>query len=102
MPKILIVDDESVFRKGLRKMITSLDSNWEVVGEASDGYDALDKLAELSPEVLLTDIRMPRMDGIQLQQLAAGRFKDLMTIVVSGYDEFAYVQQSMRQGRRTI
>ncbi|MEK3834787.1 response regulator [Paenibacillus sp. FSL R7-0128] len=100
MPRILIVDDESVFRKGLRKMITSLDSNWEVVGEASDGYDALDKLAELSPEVLLTDIRMPRMDGIQLQQLAAGRFKDLMTIVVSGYDEFAYVQQSMRQGAK--
>lgn len=100
MPKILIVDDESVFRKGLRKMITSLDSSWEVVGEARDGYDALDKLAELSPEVLLTDIRMPRMDGIQLQQLAAGRFKDLMTVVVSGYDEFAYVQQSMRQGAK--
>ncbi|QUL56888.1 response regulator [Paenibacillus tritici] len=100
MPRILIVDDESVFRKGLRKMITSLDGNWEVVGEASDGYDALDKLAELSPEVLLTDIRMPGMDGIQLQQLAGGRFKDLMTVVVSGYDEFAYAQQSMRQGAK--
>lgn len=100
LPKILIVDDESVFRKGLRKMITSLEGNWEVVGEATDGYDALDKLAELSPEVLLTDIRMPRMDGIQLQQMAGGRFKDLMTVVVSGYDEFAYVQQSMRQGAK--
>ena len=100
MPKILIVDDESIFRKGLRKMITSLDENWEIVGEASDGYDALDKLEEFSPEVLLTDIRMPRMDGIQLQQLASGRYKDLMTVVVSGYDEFAYVQQSMRQGAR--
>ncbi|MCL6604392.1 MAG: response regulator [Paenibacillus sp.] len=100
MPKILIVDDESIFRKGLRKMITSLDENWEVVGEACDGYEALDKLEEFAPEVLLTDIRMPRMDGIQLQQLAGGRFKDLMTVVVSGYDEFAYVQQSMRQGAR--
>jgi two-component system, response regulator YesN len=100
MPKILIVDDESIFRKGLRKMITALDKNWEIVGEACDGYDALDKLEEFEPEVLLTDIRMPRMDGIQLQQMAGGRYKDLMTVVVSGYDEFAYAQQSLRQGAR--
>ncbi|WP_379133984.1 response regulator [Paenibacillus sp. sgz500958] len=100
MPKILIVDDESIFRKGLRKMISSLDDSWEIVGEASDGYDALDKLEEFAPEVLLTDIRMPRMDGIQLQKVAGGRFKDLMTVVVSGYDEFVYVQQSMRQGAK--
>lgn len=100
LPRILIVDDESVFRKGLRKMIAAVGGGWEVVGEAIDGYDALDKLAELTPEVLLTDIRMPRMDGIQLQQVAGERFKDLMTVVVSGYDEFAYVQQSMREGAK--
>jgi len=100
MPKILIVDDESIFRKGLRKMISSLDESWEIVGEACDGYDALDKLEAFAPEVLLTDIRMPRMDGIQLQQMAGGRYKDLMTVVVSGYDEFSYVQQSMRQGAK--
>lgn len=100
MPKILIVDDESIFRKGLRKMITNLDDSWEIVGEACDGYEALVKLEEFSPEVLLTDIRMPRMDGIQLQQMAGGRFKNLMTVVVSGYDEFGYVQQSMRHGAK--
>ncbi|MGK9253396.1 response regulator [Paenibacillus humicus] len=98
MPKILIVDDESIFRRGLRKMIAGLDESWEIVGEACDGYEALDKIEELAPDVLLTDIRMPRMDGIQLQQMAGSRRQELLTVVVSGYDDFAYVQQSMRQG----
>lgn len=98
MHKILIVDDEAIFRKGLRKMIAALGEQWDVVGEAKDGYEAIELIEQLKPDVLLTDIRMPRMDGIQLQQLARERVPDLVCVVISGYDEFSYVQQSLRMG----
>ncbi|NIK77174.1 two-component system response regulator YesN [Paenibacillus castaneae] len=100
MPSIIIVDDESIFRKGLRKMIGDLDPEWEIAGEARDGYEALQLIEELQPDALLTDIRMPRMDGIQLQQMIRERFPQLLCVVISGYDDFSYVQQSMRQGSR--
>lgn len=98
MPNIVIVDDESIFRKGLRKIIAELDSDWNIVGEAKDGYEALQLIEELQPDAILTDIRMPRMNGIQLQQLTRERFPNLLCVVISGYDDFSYVQQSMRQG----
>jgi two-component system response regulator YesN len=98
MHKILIVDDETIFRRGLRTIISELSEDWEIVGEARDGYEALDMLEQLKPDVLLTDIRMPRMNGIQLQQIAREQFPDLQVIVISGYDDFTYVQQSLRQG----
>ncbi|MBD2868052.1 response regulator [Paenibacillus arenilitoris] len=100
MPSIVIVDDESIFRKGLRKMIGELDPDWEVAGEARDGCEALQLIEELRPDALLTDIRMPRMDGIQLQQIIRERFPATLCVVVSGFDDFAYVQQSMRQGAK--
>ncbi|MFD2611737.1 response regulator [Paenibacillus gansuensis] len=96
--KILIVDDEAIFRKGLRKMIESSGGPWEVAGEAVDGYEALERLEALRPDVMITDIRMPRMDGIQLQQIVKERFPELLVIVLSGYDEFTYVQHSLRHG----
>lgn len=100
MPRIVIVDDESIFRKGLRKMIIELDPEWEVVGEARDGYEALQLVEELEPEAILTDIRMPRMDGIQLQQMMKERFPHVLCVVISGFDDFVYIQQSMRQGAK--
>ena len=100
MPNIVIVDDESIFRRGLRSMIASLDPEWNVVGDARDGYEALDLLQQLRPDVMLTDIRMPRMDGIQLQKIARERFPELITVVVSGYEDFTYVKESMRHGAK--
>ncbi|MGG4552731.1 response regulator [Paenibacillus humicus] len=100
MPKILIVDDEKIFRKGLRAMITSLDPEWEVVGDASDGYEALDRAEVLHPDVILTDIRMPRMDGIALQRVVKERFPQTECVVVSGYEDFTYALQSMRYGAK--
>lgn len=100
MPKILIVDDEKIFRKGLRAMIASLDPEWEVVGDASDGYEALDRAEVLHPDVILTDIRMPRMDGIALQRVVKERFPQMLCVVISGYEDFTYALQSMRYGAR--
>ncbi|HZG57690.1 response regulator [Paenibacillus sp.] len=100
MPNIVIVDDEAIFRRGLRSMIASLDPEWNVVGDARDGYEALDLLQERRPDVMLTDIRMPRMDGLQLQKIARERFPELVSAVVSGYEDFAYVKQSMQHGAK--
>ena len=100
MPNIVIVDDEAIFRRGLRAMIASLDPEWNVVGDAKDGYEALDVLQQRRPDVMLTDIRMPRMDGLQLQKIARERFPDLVSAVVSGYEDFAYVKQSMQHGSK--
>ncbi|ANE48198.1 hypothetical protein SY83_20015 [Paenibacillus swuensis] len=101
MHRILIVDDEAIFRKGLSLMInSSLGLEWEIVGEAADGYEALQMVEERRPDVVLTDIRMPRMDGVQLQQIVKERFPEVLIIVLSGYDDFSYMQQSLRNGVR--
>ncbi|SFD54883.1 two-component system, response regulator YesN [Paenibacillus catalpae] len=100
MPNILIVDDEAIFRRGLRKIIESSSGSWQVAGEAKDGYEALEMVESIKPDVLLTDIRMPRMDGLQLIQIAKERFPKLLVIVLSGFDEFTYLQQSLRHGVR--
>ncbi|EXX88484.1 hypothetical protein BG53_00245 [Paenibacillus darwinianus] len=100
MPKILIVDDEAIFRKGLQSMIAAWDKDWDVVGAAKDGIEALERLEELRPDAVLTDIRMPRMDGLQLQKIAKERFPEIASVVISGYEDFAYVQQSMRHGSK--
>jgi YesN/AraC family two-component response regulator len=100
MPSILIVDDEPVFRRGLRAMIGAWDQDWTVAGDARDGVEALGLIEELQPDVMLTDIRMPRMDGLQLQRIAREKFPALQCIVVSGYEDFSYVQQSLRSGAR--
>ncbi|MFC4100200.1 response regulator [Paenibacillus xanthanilyticus] len=100
MPTILIVDDETIFRKGLRKMIESASDGWQIAGEAKDGCEALEQVEQLKPDVVLTDIRMPRMDGIQLQQIVKERFPHIHVVVLSGYDEFTYLQQSLRHGAR--
>ncbi|MFS0728173.1 response regulator [Paenibacillus sp. 1P07SE] len=100
MPSIIVVDDEAIFRRGLRAMIAARDADWEVVGDARDGYEALELMQRLVPDVLLTDIRMPRMDGLQLQTIARERFPELIVVVISGYEDFSYVQQSMRSGAK--
>ncbi|XID92781.1 response regulator [Paenibacillaceae bacterium WGS1546] len=100
MPKILIVDDEAIYRKGLRAMIASEDPQWEVVGDAKDGCEAMELIDVLKPDVVLTDIRMPRMDGLQLQKFASERVPDLRCVVISGYEDFAYVRQSLRHGAK--
>lgn len=100
MRTIMIVDDEAIFRRGLRAMITASGDDWDIVADARDGYEALELLEKHRPDVVLTDIRMPRMDGLQLQKIARERFPELQVIVISGYEDFSYAQQSMRSGAR--
>jgi two-component system response regulator YesN len=100
MPSILIVDDETIFRKGIRVMITDMQSEWIVIDEATDGAEALDKIEELQPDLIITDIKMPRIDGIQLQYIVKERYPHISCVVMSGYNDFQYARESLRLGAK--
>ena len=97
MYKVLIVDDEPFVREGLKLII-----NWEqygfiICGEASDGDEALKLMKELSPDLVITDIKMPEMDGLEFIEMA----KDILGlntkfIILSGYNEFKFAQRAIK------
>jgi len=96
---VLLVDDEQFVRMGLRNLIDWRSCGYEVIGEADNGEDALHMIEENHPELVITDIRMPVLDGLELIRRVS-EMEHLATkfIVVSGYDEFEYAQQAMRYG----
>ncbi|MEO3946954.1 response regulator transcription factor [Gorillibacterium sp. CAU 1737] len=99
MYRAILVDDEGFTRKGLMKLIDWEASGFQVVGEADNGEDALELIEQLRPDVVVTDIRMPELDGLEL----IGQVKERLTcsphfIIVSGYDEFQYARQALRYG----
>ncbi|OWA35975.1 hypothetical protein B9G55_08850 [Saccharibacillus sp. O16] len=98
--KVLVVDDEAIFRRGLRHLIGISEMNWEVSGEARDGLEALDEIQRQMPDLVITDIRMPRMDGIELQAKIRELYPEIYCFVLSGYNDFRYAQSSLRYGAR--
>lgn len=95
--QILIVDDHSVVREGLR-MFLAMDPELEVVGEAVNGKDALEKVAELHPDVVLMDLLMPEMDGIQATEILRKKFPDTEVIALTSVLEDAAVVNAIRAG----
>ena len=100
MPNILIVDDEPIFRKGIHLMIADMKSEWVVIAEAIDGVEALEKIEKQLPDLIITDIKMPRMDGIQLQYIIKERYPEICCVVMSGYNDFHYARESLRSGAK--
>lgn len=98
MYKVLIVEDEWLVREGLKQTIDWENVGCRIMGEASDGEEALLAMEEESPDIVLTDIRMPEMDGIQLAKAVAVRYPDIKIVFLTGFDEFAYAQQALRLG----
>lgn len=94
---MLIVDDHPVIREGLRAML-STDRNIEVVGEASDGTEAVTVAAEKEPDVVLMDIRMPNLDGVQATHRIKKQSSSTAIIVLTMYDNDAYVVDAVRAG----
>src|SRR3954447_20262564 len=95
--RILLVDDHSVVRQGLR-MFLSLDPELEVVGEARDGAEALQRVAELHPEVVLMDLLMPVMDGITATAAIRKQFPDTEVIALTSVLDDASVVGAVRAG----
>lgn len=99
MNKVILVDDEMYFRKGLRNLINWEDCGFQVVGESANGEDALKMVHEVNPDLIITDIRMPVLDGIGLIKQAI-EIEGVQTkfIIISGHSDFIYAQQALRYG----
>lgn len=98
MLKVFLVEDESVVREGLRDNIPWQQYGYEFVGEAGDGEMALPLIQKTKPDVLLTDIKMPFMDGLSLSRLVHQEFPDMKIIIMSGYDDFEYARGAILVG----
>ncbi|PWW07230.1 two-component system response regulator YesN [Paenibacillus cellulosilyticus] len=94
----IIVDDELFVRKGLMELMDWEASGFRIIGEADNGEDALALIKEMNPDLVITDIRMPILDGIGLIQAAANEQLSTSFIIISGYHDFSYAQQAMRHG----
>lgn len=98
MKRVLVVDDEFLVRLGLRTTMDWEAHGYKIVGEASNGREALEIFDEANPDILLTDIKMPVMDGFKLIEEARKRKKNLQIVILSHYDEFSYVQKALEFG----
>lgn len=98
MLKVLIADDEVTIRNGLKKMIQSYKLDLEVVGEAADGELALDFAKKYKPDLLLADINMPFLNGLDFLEKVRDILPDSLTIIISGYDEFEYARRALKLG----
>lgn len=99
MRKVILVDDEMFARKGLAGLIPWEQYGYEVVGEAEDGEEALALIGRLSPDVVVTDIRMPVLDGLGMIREAQERgYGGTHFIIISGFGDFKYAQQAVRFG----
>jgi two-component system response regulator YesN len=97
---ILIVDDEQTTRDGLARHFDWNRLGLSVIGEADDGTAALKLIEELKPDILLTDVKMAFMDGLELARRAAEITPSMKTIFISGYDEVDFIRSALRLGAR--
>lgn len=98
MIKVLIVDDEYIMRQGLRYMINWEQEGYEIVGEATNGKEALGLTEELMPHIILCDIVMPLLDGVDFSEAIHKMYPFIQIIILSGYDNFEYVKQTLMSG----
>ena len=98
MFKIFLVDDESSVREGLRDNIMWQQYGFQLVGEASDGEMALPLIRKLAPDLLVTDIAMPFMDGLALSKIARQEFPQMKIMIISGHGDFEYARQAIQIG----
>jgi len=97
--KVMLVDDHKLFRKGLRMLIETLD-RFEVAGEASTGNEFLGLLGSITPDVVMLDIAMPEMDGIEAAKRALAKYPDLKIITLSMFGEQDYYFKMVDAGVR--
>ena len=98
MYRVIIVDDEPIIRRGLRETIEWDSLGLEVAGEAADGAEALKLIGAIRPEILITDIRMPEMDGIELIREVRKLDYDVKITILSGYNDYSYLKAAIRLG----
>ncbi|MCL1896756.1 MAG: response regulator, partial [Clostridiales bacterium] len=98
MYKVFFVDDEASMRTGIRESIDWDEAGFTLAGEAPDGEMALSLMQDIMPDILLTDVRMPFMDGIELARRTRKTMPWIKIVIISGHDEFEYAKQAITIG----
>lgn len=98
MFRVLLVDDEELVRVSIAYSLSCAVPNAQVVGEASTGLEGLELLRSLRPDIVITDIRMPKMDGLEMLRAAREEKLDVQVIVLSGYADFEYARKAIKYG----
>jgi two-component system response regulator YesN len=98
--KVIITDDEIQIRKGLRMKVDWEAEGFQIVEEASNGQEALELLQSMDVDVVITDMRMPIMDGVEFAKRCHQEYPNVKVIVLSGYSDFEYVRSSLKEGVR--
>lgn len=96
--KVFLVEDEMIIRNGVKRSIDWETEGYEFVGEASDGELAYPLILKEKPDILITDIRMPFMDGLELSRLVKAELPNIKILILSGYDEFQYAKEAIKIG----
>ena len=94
--KLLIVEDESAPRRGLVKLIGKISPEIQVVGEAADGFEGMQMIADYRPDLVITDIYMPRVTGLEMIENAQKLSPETRYVILSGYADFEYAQRAVK------
>lgn len=100
--KVMVVEDEDWFRCGLVQVISETGLNWKVVGEAANGEEALQLMYKVKPDLVISDIRMPVMNGLEMSKLLQEYPDRPDIVIVTGHNDFAYAQSALRYGVKDI
>ncbi|MDD5017912.1 MAG: response regulator [Eubacteriales bacterium] len=98
MRKVVLVDNEKNIREGIKGNVDWKALSLEVAGEAEDGQTALKVINDVEPDILITDIKMPRLDGLQLVETVRQIYPNMRIILISGHDDFKYAQRGIKLG----
>jgi len=97
VPSVMIVDDQTLFRRGLVKLLES-DTRIKVVDDAANGAEALEKIAKNPPDIVLVDIKMPVMDGIEATRRIVSQYPRTRVLVLTTFENDGYVAQALKAG----
>ena len=84
--KVVIIDDEFIMRQGMKHMLDWEKEGFQIVGEASNGQEGLEVIEKTKPNIVLTDIVMPVLDGIEFSEILNKRFPEMQLVILSSYD----------------
>jgi len=96
MHKVLIIDDDRIIRKGLITTIPWEQYGFQIIGEAPDGEQGLKIIDECHPHIVISDIKMPFMDGLDMAHIIRKRYPTIKVILLTGYNDFSYAQQAIK------
>ncbi|MBU5485862.1 response regulator [Clostridium sp. MSJ-11] len=98
MFRVVIADDEETIRNGLKRLIESYELDLSVIATAQDGEEAIEVIKKYHPEIILMDINMPFMNGLEIIETVRETDKDAKIIIISGYSQFEYAQKALELG----